>query len=64
MLNKQKNTNRLFQVGNLQGGVWDKIKESCRRVYSTNGISPAITTCGGGHREPKIIEDYDNKPCR
>lgn len=25
------------------------------RVYDINGISPCINTCGGGHREPKIV---------
>ena len=55
-----ENTNCLIQAGNLQGGVYDKIQESCRRVYSTSGIAPTVTTCAGGHREPKIIEDFDN----
>jgi len=26
-----------------------------KRVYSPEGKSPTLTTCGGGHREPKII---------
>lgn len=30
--------------------------ESSRRVYSPDGISPTITTCGGGNTEPKIIQ--------
>jgi site-specific DNA-cytosine methylase len=45
----------IIQVGNLQGGKWDKINESCRRVYSEDGVSPTITTCQGGNTEPKII---------
>ena len=31
--------------------------ESIRRVYSPDGKSPTLTTCGGGHREPKINID-------
>ncbi len=45
---------KCIQVGNLQGGKWDKINESCRRVYSENGISPTIHTCQGGNTEPKV----------
>lgn len=48
---------KCVQVGNLQGGKWDKINESCRRVYSEKGISPTIHTCQGGNTEPKILEE-------
>lgn len=44
----------LIQIGNLIGGKWDKINESCRRVYDPNGIAPTIHTCQGGNTEPKI----------
>ena len=47
---------KCVQVGNLSGGKWDKIYESCRRVYSTDGISPTISTCQGGNTEPKVCE--------
>lgn len=33
-----------------------KGRESIRRVYSPNGLSPTLTTCGGGNREVKISE--------
>lgn len=46
---------KLNFIGNLQGGKWDKINESCRRVYGEDGISPTIHTCQGGNTEPKII---------
>lgn len=46
---------RCQQVGNLTGGKWDKINESCRRVYSEEGISPTIHTCQGGNTEPKVV---------
>lgn len=40
----------------LSGGKWDKCKEQNRRVYSPDGVSPTITTCGGGNQEVKIAE--------
>ena len=47
--------NRCIQVGeaNIKG------RESIRRVYSPEGKSPTLTTCGGGHREPKIVVKLD-----
>ena len=30
--------------------------DSLRRVYSTDGVAPTLTTMEGGHREPKIVE--------
>lgn len=48
----------LKQYGELYGGKWDKINESCRRVYSENGLSPTIHTCQGGNTEPKIISNF------
>lgn len=45
---------KCVQIGNLKGGKWDKINESCRRVYSEEGLSPTIHTCQGGNTEPKI----------
>ena len=40
-----------------QVGIATDIKghEQIKRVYSPDGKSPTVTTCGGGHREPKII---------
>lgn len=52
------NTIKCVQEGNLQGGKWDKINESCRRVYSENGISPTIHTCQGGNTEPKVMTKF------
>lgn len=31
--------------------------DQIKRVYSEDGKSPTLTTCGGGHREPKVIVD-------
>jgi len=44
------------QVGVLVGDSWEKCHDTNRRVYSDKGLSPTITTMGGGQREPKIIE--------
>lgn len=44
------------QVGKLSGGKWDKMHDISRRVYSGDGCSPTIHTCGGGNLEPKIVE--------
>lgn len=46
---------KCVQVAQLEGGF-----ESTGRVYSPDGISPTITTCGGGNREPKVM--LDNEP--
>lgn len=46
---------KCVQIGNLKGGKWDKIHESCRRVYGSNGLSPTIHTCQGGNTEPKVL---------
>ena len=48
--------------GIMTGGKWDKLHEICCRVYSVDGISPCLTTCGGGNQEVKIavIEDTKN----
>ena len=50
-------TDKLIHIGNLTGGKWDKINESCRRVYSEDGLSPTIHTCQGGNTEPKVLID-------
>jgi DNA (cytosine-5)-methyltransferase 1 len=38
-----------------------KGQENIRRVDATTGISPTLTTMGGGHREPKIAVEYNRK---
>lgn len=49
------------QVGTLSGGKWDKMHDVSRRVYSEEGISPTIHTCGGGNTEPKVIGGIGEK---
>ena len=48
-------TDKLIEVGKLKGGKWDKINESCRRLYSPKGIAPTLNTCNGGNHETKIL---------
>ena len=37
--------------------------DQIKRVYSEDGKSPTLTTCGGGHREPKVmVDERVNKP--
>lgn len=50
---------KCIKVGDLKGGKWDKINESCRRVYSEDGLCPTITAMCGGNQEPKVA--IDNK---
>ena len=52
------NQGTLILAGNLSGGKWDKINESCRRYYSDEGIAPTIHTCQGGNTEPKVETNY------
>ena len=42
-----------------QVGVAVDIKghDQIKRVYSPEGKSPTVTTCGGGHREPKVAQE-------
>ena len=42
--------NRCLQVGEAD----IKGRDILKRVYSPEGKGPALTTCGGGHREPKV----------
>ena len=51
-----------IQVGMLTGGKWDKLHDISRRVYSPEGLSPALHTMGGGNTEIKIMESiiYDD----
>jgi DNA (cytosine-5)-methyltransferase 1 len=48
------------EVGNLEGGMYDKIHEQSKRVYGTEGLSPTIHTMGGGGQEVKILDEQNN----
>lgn len=48
---------KVQQVGNLYPDTEEFKNRTMGRVYSEEGISPTINCCGGGDREPKIIDD-------
>lgn len=46
-------TGGLIRLGDAEG--MSKGNDARRRVYSPQGISPTLDTCGGGGRQPKIL---------
>lgn len=46
----------IIEVGNLKDGKKGWESPQTGRVYSTEGISPTLNTCGGGGHEVKIVE--------
>lgn len=50
------NENVVKQVGNISdcNGSWKNPQVG--RIYSTDGCSPTLNTCGGGSHEPKILQ--------
>jgi len=46
---------RCVVVGTIDEGKWGKVTEMHQRVYSPEGLSPTITSCGGGNQEKKIV---------
>ena len=51
------NIPKVIETKPKQVGVAVDIKghDQIKRVYSPEGKSPTVTTCGGGHREPKVL---------
>lgn len=49
-------TKKLVQVGNLRDDKGNFDNPQTGRVYASDGSSPTLNTCGGGDRQPKIIE--------
>jgi DNA (cytosine-5)-methyltransferase 1 len=45
----------------MVGRIDIKGNDSIHRAYSTDGVAPTLTTMEGGHREPKIVVEYDRK---
>ena len=43
--------NEIIKIGQLEGTF-----ESTNRVYSVDGLCPTLSTCGGGNRQPMILE--------
>lgn len=52
---KFANDNEVKQIGNISNceGKWKNPQVG--KIYSTDGCSPTLNTCGGGGHEPKII---------
>lgn len=47
---------KVIQVENIVStGNWDN--PQIGRIYSSDGCSPTLNTCGGGSHEPKILEE-------
>ena len=55
-MSKEKRPIRLFNIYGEDRGTG-----YAGNVWSVNGIAPALTTMGGGNREPMIIECYECK---
>lgn len=49
-------------AGNLCGGKWERMLDSCRRVYAPSGIGPTIITQQGGGQDIKI--EISQEPLR
>lgn len=47
-------TNEPIHIANLCSEKFRRMHELSRRIYSEEGIAPAMHTCGGGNTEPKI----------
>lgn len=43
-------------IGQMDNTI-DHTFESANRVYDVGGVAPTMNTCGGGGRQPKIIEE-------
>lgn len=50
------NDNTVQQIGNISECKGNWKNPQVGRVYSPNGCSPTLNTCGGGSHEPKIIQ--------
>lgn len=53
--------------GQLHSGVVGRVEginghDILKRVYGTGGVSPTISTMGGGNREPKIVASRGRNP--
>ena len=59
-INNIEQTNNAIYLGNIHGNhIHDGYAGA---VFSIIGLSPALTTCQGGGRQPHII-DIDGRSC-
>lgn len=49
-------SSELIRLGNIYGFTGGSYAGN---VYAPNGICPTINTCGGGNREPMVVEVRD-----
>ena len=47
---------RVKQIGNLLPDLPGFKNRTAGRIYDVTGISPTVNCCGGGNREPIILE--------
>lgn len=50
-------SNEPIHIADLCSEKFQRTHEQSRRVYSENGIAPAMHTCGGGNTKPKVERD-------
>lgn len=50
-------SNDPIHIADLCSEKFQRMHEQSRRVYSEDGISPAMHTCGGGNTEVKVERD-------
>lgn len=50
-------SNEPIHIADLCSEKFQRMHEQSRRVYSEDGIAPAMHTCGGGNTEPKVERD-------
>ena len=50
-------TNEPIHIADLCSEKFQRMHEQSRRVYSEEGIAPAMHTCGGGNTQPKVERD-------
>lgn len=50
---------KIIHIGNLYGP--DRGTGYAGNIWGKQGLAPALTTMGGGMREPMIVE-YENRP--
>src|SRR5699024_11147388 len=60
--NPMSDRGQLLQEPHMLGHVDIKGNDSIKRTYSTEGISPTLTSMEGGHRQPKIAEKQEVRP--
>src|SRR5699024_6577345 len=61
-INNSSTVLKIEENPQMLGHVDIKGNDSIKRTYSTEGLSPTLTTMGGGHREPKIAEEHEVRP--